>query len=155
MPELLMKKAEEIAKKLGFVIQERSWNKLLVNPHEDSEWVELHWHKWKTVKQRNGFDYTNETMKEMKLDDEDWVCSGFVKTQYAGIETHIKVCEFLRYVASFCQEVDICDEADFYENRDLNGAKESFDSSSKMISSLSAALKDAFGAENVITGDQL
>ena len=56
VPEELLKKAEVLAKKLGFKIEKRSWNHLLVNPHEESEWIDLHWHKVKTIKESEGWD---------------------------------------------------------------------------------------------------
>ncbi len=56
MPEDLLKKAEVLAKKLGFTIEERAWNKLIINPHPDSEWICLHWHKVKTITKREGWD---------------------------------------------------------------------------------------------------
>ena len=151
-----MKLVEPYAVKLGFKIEERSWNKLIANPHEKSEWVTLHWHKIKTIKNRTGWDMDKINQKAIDLDDDTWFCSGFVKTQYAGTLTHIKVAEFLRRVAAFCSYVEIFDEADYYESgateKSLKETNESFEASKQMIEGLGEQLKNLFGKDNVIMG---
>lgn len=155
MPEELLKKAEIIAKELNFKILKRSWNKLILHPSEDCETIELHWHKYKTIKKREGWDYEKETLKDKEIDDDYWVVSGFTKTQYAGYSTHMKVAEFLRFIARYCTETEVYDEAHYYESQDIEKLKENLDSSSKMIANIAGLLKETFGKENVVTGDEL
>ena len=157
-PEVLLKKLEPVAEGFGFKIEERSWNKLIINPHEDSECITLHFHKAKSIKAREGYDLEKSRIERNELGytgENEWFCSGFVKTQYAGVFTHIKVAEFLRVVSSFCQKSSIYDEADYYEKgyseEALEQTKEHFDNSSKMISQLLGQLKDIFGKNNVLT----
>jgi hypothetical protein len=161
-PEELLKKEEVIAKKLNFKIEKRSWNRLLINPHEDSEWIDLHFHKTKTIKRREGWDLEKDIIERKEIgdiDSDDWVCGGFVKTHYAGYEAHIKVAEFLRFIASYCQKLSIWDESHYYEKgyseESVNELKEFMDDYNKGMSKLTATLKDVFGNGNIITGDEL
>lgn len=160
IPEHLMKQIEKFAISLDCKIEERSYNKLIISPHKNSEWIELHWHKYKTVKKREGWDYAKETIDSLgPIEDEDWVCSAFTKTQYAGAETHMKVISILRLVAAYCYKSEVSDEADYYEaigkKNKGDALVESFDSSTEMINNIGAMLKKSFGAENIITGEDL
>lgn len=159
-PEHLLIHVEKFAKSLGCKIEERSYNKLLINPHEGSEWIDLHWHKYKTVKKREGWDYTKETIGRLRdIDDDDWVCSAFSKTQYAGPETHMKVASILRFVSAHCMRSEVSDEAHYYEaigTKDKGDRLvESFDESTESINKLGEMLKKQFGADNVICGKDL
>jgi len=154
-PEELMKQAEKLAKKLKWKIIERKRNKLILHPSNDCEGIELHWHKVKTIKKREGWDYNKASLEDFgETYEENWFCSGFTKTQYTGFQIHIQVAEFLRYVASFCEKTEISDEADYYETRDTEKLKTQLDSSAKMIGMLTSQLKEVFG-DKIITGDEL
>ena len=159
MPEELLKKAEVLAEKLGFSVEERATNKLIINPHPDSEWISLHWHKVKTIIKREGWDLEKSQIKDKRIGevcDDDWYCGGFVKTHYAGPECHVKVAEFLRFIAGYCEKANVYDEADYYEKgwddkmeTELN---KYWDGYNKMIGGLAGKLKEVFGSENVICG---
>lgn len=162
MPEYLLKKVEALAKKLGMIIEHRSWNHLEINPHEQSESIELHWHKVKTIKSRDKekWDYNRATINELgELDNETWFCSSFTKTHYAGVEIHIKVAELLRFIASHCTKSEISDEAGYYEagmsEKTLEKLKSYWNDYNKSIGLFTAKLKEAFGKGNVITGNEL
>ena len=166
-PEELLKKAEIIANNLGFKIEERSWNKLIINPHDESEWICLHFHKVKNIKPayKDGKMTDDWSIDGAKLQDikdpdpEEWFCGGFVKTHYAGFKTHIKVAEFMRYVASYCEKTDINDESDYYEKgyseKSAEELKIYLDDYNGMLGNLTGQLKDVFGKENVILGSDL
>lgn len=161
-PEHLLKKIEVLAKKLGMKIEHRSWNHLTINPHEKSEWIDLHWHKIKTIKHKkdDGWSYDLSTINDLgELDDEMWFSSSFTKTHYAGVETHIKVAELLRFVSSHCHKSEVSDEADYYESgmseKTIEKLNSYWDDYNKSIGILTAKLKETFGSVNVITGDEL
>ena len=162
VPEELLKKAEVLAKKLGFKIEKRSWNHLLVNPHEESEWIDLHWHKVKTIKEREGWDLEKAQIEDNrvgKLSDDDWYCGGFTKTHYAGAECHVRVAEFLRFIASHCEKTNVYDEADYYEkgwtDKTITELNEYWDGYNNTLSNLTAKLKEVFGDKNVVCGADL
>jgi hypothetical protein len=159
MPEDLLKKAEVLAKKLGFTVEDRSQNKLIINPHPDSEWISLDWHKVKTITKREGWDLEKSQIDEKRTGDvaaDDWYCGGFVKTHYAGPECHVKVAEFLRFIAGYCEKVNVYDEADYYEkgwtDKTVEELNEYWDGYNKMIGGIAGKLKDVFGSGNVISG---
>jgi hypothetical protein len=160
-PEPILKKIEAIAIKLGCIIEKRGYNKLIINPHKDSEWITLHFHKYKTVKAREGWDYEKETLERDvgEISDDEWVCSSFTKTHYAGPETHIKVCEILRMMAAYCATAQVHDEADYYEKgmtkKTMENLKVYWDDYNKFIGNIAGQLKDAFGTKNVISGSDL
>ncbi len=161
-PEHLLKKVETLAKNLGMAIIHRSWNHLIINPNDKSESIELHWHKVKTIKARDKDKWSIEsaTINDLgKLDNETWFCSSFTKTHYAGVEIHIKVAELLRFVAGRCTKSEISDEAGYHESgmseKTLEKLKSYWDDYNKSIALITGELKEAFGKENVITGDEL
>lgn len=161
-PEELLKKAEALAKKLGFKIEERSWNKLIINPHKESEWIELHFHKKKTIVKREGWDLEKKHIEENRAGetyDDDWFCGGFVKTHYAGWEAHIQVAEFMRFIASYCEKSNIHDESDYYEKgyseESAKELKEFLNDYNKSLGNITSKLKEAFGKGNVILGADL
>ena len=151
-----------LADKMGMAVVHRSQNHLIINPHEKSESISLHWHKVKTIKSKNKSKWSIEsaTIDDLgMLDDESWFCSNFTKTHYAGVETHVKVATLLRFVASYCTKSEVSDEAGYYEgelsNKTIEELKSYWDDYNKSIGLLAAKLKQAFGKENVITGDEL
>ena len=165
-PGYLLREVEVHALKLGMEVTHRSWNHLMIHPAPHCESIDLNWHKWKNVKKSNGelgarnWSYEKATLAQFQqaLSDEDWVCSSFTKTHYAGVKCHIAVAELLRFIAGRCRLADIHDEADYYERGGKVGielAKTSFDQLNAMMGRLTEQLKTQFGAENVITAYDL
>lgn len=147
----VLKTAKGIAVKLGMKILEDKETSLVIHPHKDSETMNLEFRKWNEVKAIKEWDYCKETMidYEKVVSDNDFVCSSFTKTQYAGLKIHVLVAEILRKVAGKCTLAYVDDEADYYETGNIQKTAENFDSSSKMISKMAGMLKEAFGSENV------
>ena len=147
----LLKKIKEIAVKLGMKIIADKETCLIIHPHPDCETLSLDFIKWKEVKKIKEWDYCKDTMLDYEkvITDEDFVCSSFTKTQYAGFKTHLLVAEILRKVAGKCTLAYVSDEADYYETGDVQKTAENFDASSEMISKMAGMLKEAFGSENV------
>jgi hypothetical protein len=147
----ILGKAKEISVKLGMKIIEDKETSLIIHPHPDCETLSLEFHKWKEIKNIKDWDYCKDTMLDYEkvISDEDFVCSSFTKTQYAGLKTHILVAEVLRQVAGRCTLAYVSDEAHYYETGDMRKTAENFDASSKMIGKMAGMLKEAFGSENV------
>ncbi|MBN1156818.1 hypothetical protein JXA85_04320 [Candidatus Woesearchaeota archaeon] len=144
-------KTKELAQKLGMRIVQDKETYLLIHPHPNSETVSLNFCKWKDVRKIKDWDYCKETMNDYEkvISDEEFVCSSFTKTQYAGCKTHILVAEMLRKIAARCSLSHIYDEAGYYETGNAKKASVNFDKSTEMISKMAAMLKEAFGSENV------
>jgi len=159
MPEEILKEAEEKAKLLGFEVLGRSWNKLILLPDEDCESIELHFHKVKTIKAREGWDLEKAQLERKEAEDDEWYAGGFCKTHYAGYQVHIKVAEFLRWFAGHCSKTDIHDESDYYERgyseKEVERLKEYLDGYNKMLGNIGAQIKQAFGSENVLLGSDM
>jgi hypothetical protein len=147
----VLKEIKDIAVKLKMKIVDDSGMSLVVHPHPNCETLNLEFKKWFEVKQKKGFDYCKATLQDYEkvLDDKEFVCSDFTKTQYAGYKTHILVAEMLRKVASRCTLAYVYDEADYYETRNLEKTAKNFDESSKMIGMIAGVLKEIFGKDNV------
>jgi hypothetical protein len=84
---------------------------------------------------------------------------GFTKTQYIKtdrLRKHLDICEVLTEVNTILGGIlEIHDEAGYVPDRNVDAAGRAFGESDAMIQSMGAALRKQFGAENVITGDQL
>lgn len=50
--------------------------------------------------------------------DENYFVQGFIKTQFAGVDTHIAVVDLLLYVMPFFEELVVGDEGEYWETRD-------------------------------------
>ncbi len=158
-PKSLLNLALLLAQKLNWKILEDKKNCLILHPTEECESVELRFMQIKNVRKIKEYDYITNIFKDFdfdeKYDKDVWVCTMFCKTQYAGVKTHIQVAEFLRVIASFCSDVKIHDEADYYEKgrskKSIEDTAKEFDSSTKMISGLSRQLKEVFGEERVLS----
>ena len=148
---------KEIAEKCGMKIIQSGEMMLNILPHPKCETLLIDFIKWKDAKNKEGFDYCKETMTDFQkvISDENYVCSDFTKTQYAGIKTHVLVAELLRKVAQSCTLAYVYDEAGYYETRDIEKTAKSFDSSSEMIHKLGEQLKEMYGADKVICGEDL
>jgi len=146
-----LKRVKEIAVKIGMKIIEDKETSLIIHPHPDCETISLEFCKWKEVKSIKEGDYCKDTLLayEKVLSDDDFVCSSFTKTQYAGFRTHILVAEIIRNVAVRSTLAYVSDEAGYYETGDMQKTAGNFDASTKMISKMAGMLKEAFGSENV------
>jgi len=147
----VLKEIKDIAVKLKMKIVDDSEMSLVVHPHPNSETINLEFKTWIEVKQKKEFDYCKATLQDYEkvLDDKNFVCSDFTKTQYAGYKTHILVAEMLRRVASRCTLAYVSDEADYYETRNIDKTAKNFDESSKMIGMIASMLKETFGKDSV------
>ncbi len=164
-PATLMKEIHKEAIRRGMKIRHFSQYRLLIDPHPQSEWIDLNWRTWQSIRDEkepagDDADYWQwvkgivERFYLRLIRDDDWICLGFTKTQFAGINCHCEVAELLRRVACRCRLADIGDEAGYYEGgkEDYDQAKEAFDANNKAISLLTAQLKEQFGAGNVFCG---
>ena len=153
----LIAEIKGIAEKCGMKIVQADEMMLNILPHPKCETLLIDFIKWKEAKNREGFDYCKETMMDFQkvISDENYVCSNCTKTQYAGIKTHILVAELLRKVAQQCTLAYVYDEAGYYETRNIEKTAKNFDSSSEMIRKLGEQLKEMYGADNVICGEDL
>jgi hypothetical protein len=70
-----------------------------------------------------------------------WVCSGFCKTQFAGVDVHVQVAEILRLVASFMSYVEIDDETDYYETRNVVQAASTLEMCQNIIGTIAQTLR--------------
>lgn len=166
-PSTLLTQVAAKARRLGMQVEHRSPNHLLIDPHPHSECIDLHWRQWKTLKEdcADGDDaderrWAREVIEHYcprLVHDEDWVCLGFTKTQFAGWECHCAVAELLRMVGSYCRLSDVGDEGDDYESGSAGQEriKRAFDDSNKAISELAGQLKAQFGVDNIICGQDL
>lgn len=153
----LMAEIKETAEKCGMKIIQSEDMTLNIHPHPKCETLLIDFVKWKEAKNKEGFDYCKATMTDFQkvISDENYVCSNFTKTQYAGIQTHILVAELLRKVAQRCTLSYVYDEAGYYETRNIEKTAKSFDSNLKMIHKLGEQLKEMYGSDKVISGEDL
>jgi hypothetical protein len=62
----------------------------------------------------------HEASEPLRLEfDEDNFCQEYCKTQFAPIETHVKVVELLRLVEPYFQKLAVVDEGEYFESGDL------------------------------------
>ena len=80
-----------------------------------------------------------------------WICSSFCKTQYATnfVQCHLLVINLFDMLKNEGFEVDIYDEGDYWETRDLKVLGENINESTAMISSMAETFKKHFGAKNM------
>lgn len=167
-PDDLLEAARREAVKRGMKILHLSPHHLVIDPHPKCESIELHWGTWKDIQRPEALtgqdaDYWQWVKSVIQdyygrlVHDDDWICLGFTKTQFAGTDVHCAVAEFLRFVASRCHLADIADEADYYEGGpdSVGEVKETFDRTNKLLSKLAATLKETFGDENVLCGQDI
>jgi hypothetical protein len=168
-PHALMAEVNQAAKKRGMKIEHNSSHHLVIAPHPQCEWIDLNWRTWKEIKgakaedNSEDGDYLNFLKGVVEhyylplVQDNDWICVGFTKTQFAGVDCHCAVAELLRFVASRCRLAEIGDEASYYEDGlcRYEKTKEQFDRTNKVLGDVTALLKAKFGADNVICGQDL
>ena len=58
--------------------------------------------------------------------DADHFLQDYVKTQYAPPEVHVAVTELFRHVAPFFDDLDVFDEGEYWNSRDLDRLKQLF-----------------------------
>jgi len=153
----ILPKIKEIAEKQGMeILDYRITDKekvLIILPHPDCESINLEFRKWKDyveMAKKQDWVYEYETLKDdFNLSDDEcldmWVCSNFTKTQFAGFETHVKVCNILRIVAMVCNKVEIYDEAEYYETLEADESVKNFEENLMLIGAVAGMLKKVFG----------
>ena len=52
--------------------------------------------------------------------DKDYIIQEYCKTQFAGIETHLKVIEILRLIEPYFECLDVIDEGEYWETNNKN-----------------------------------
>lgn len=151
----LIAEIKEIAEKCGMKIVKSDEMMLNILPHPKCETLLFDFIKWKEAKNRDNYCKATMTDFEKVVSDENYVCSDFTKTQYAGIKAHILVAELLRKAAQHCTLAYVYDEAGYYETRDVEKTARSFDSNLKMIRKLGEQLKEMYGTDKVISAEDL
>jgi len=146
----MLKEVKDIAVKLGMKILQDTKTCLIIHPHpdcEDNECLNLDFQRYADVKEKGkkGWHYEAESLKDFKVIwDDDFVCSSYTKTEYAGYKIHTLLAEILRKVASRCALAYVEDETGYYETRNIEKTTENFDDSSKMISKIAGEFKRDF-----------
>jgi len=160
--EALLQQVAAKARRKGMRVERCSTIHLLINPHPDSESIDLHFREWKALQKIDDASEDTDECKWLRqtlehdfgrvLRDDDWVCQSFTKTQFAGWQCHCDVAELLRFVGAYCRLVEISDEAGYYEagTDRYEPVKAAFDSSSRVIGEFTGVLKETFGSDNVL-----
>jgi hypothetical protein len=95
------------------------------------------------------FNASGEMVYYMALNDagEYWENKSlFTKTQFAGVETHIAVCEFLHWLQEhYMSALQVYDESGYYESGDVNQLTRAFDTLDTAMDQLQAALENLDG----------
>jgi hypothetical protein len=107
---------------------------LLITIHPESEPV------WLT------FNEAGEMVYYMALNDVGAYWENkllFTKTQFAGVDTHIAVCEFLHWLnEAYMPDLHVYDEGDYYESGDASRLARAFDTLNGIMDRLQNALED-------------
>lgn len=154
-PQDLNQQVEKLVRSMGMKIMGNSDNHLAILPHPKCESINLEWRQWKSIKgmpKSEANYWQNVKLDFSNIHEDEWVCIGFTKTQYAGIKCHREVCEVLRFVSAHCSKSAISDEAEHYEmfgESAYEKAKKNFDASTKLLSIVAGTLKEVCGKENV------
>lgn len=108
---------------------------LLITVHPESEPV------WLT------FNEAGEMIYYMALDDAGayWENKSlFTKTQFAGVETHIAVCEFLHWLNdTYMPDLHVYDEGAYYESGDAQKLARAFGTLNGILDRLQSTLENA------------
>ena len=80
-----------------------------------------------------------------------WKCQSFCKTQYADnfMRCHLLVIRFLDELVKEGFKVDVSDEGEYWNTRDLKVLAKEINMSTEMIAGLSEVLKKTFGENNI------
>jgi len=65
--------------------------------------------------------------------DLDLYVQEFTKTQFAGVQTHVKVLELLKALNPFFRYLKVVDEGEYWETGNLQGLTESMNQAQKAI----------------------
>ena len=94
-------------------------------------------------------------MKQLSTGFQDWLGRGFCKTQYASdpqcggvrnfLRAHLSVCRMLDYAKQLGLLVEVSDEGDFYEKRDIAALVKTVVSWNEQIAAFVGALSDSVG----------
>ena len=76
--------------------------------------------------------------KDIPEDAEQWL---FTKTQYAGVETHMAMIKFLRYLSEkYFERFELHDESEYWETNDESICRKNFDRYDRLMSMVGDAL---------------
>lgn len=101
--------------------------------HPDCELV------WMTVDQNGNL----QNILTLNVDDNEFEPWNFTKTQFANVETHVAICNVLRFLGDkYFEDWEVDDEGRYYETGDLEYL-------TRVMSFLNAAIKDM--AESLTT----
>jgi hypothetical protein len=147
--------AELMARKWGMKAERKAPKWLIIWPHPEAETLEFYFHFKKAKEEALLGKLKRLTQGELEWLMKElnnplankWVCSGSCKTQFAGVDVHMQVAEILRLVASFMSYVEIDDEADYYETRNLVQAAQAMNICDEIIGTIADRLQKAVRAE--------
>jgi len=93
--------------------------------------------------------------EKLKEDDTLMWAAAFCKTQYAEkLLEHKWVADLIRLVASYCYYAEVYDEGKYYHTGRIEDAAEAIEANGRTIARLGEALKENFGADNVVAGGE-
>jgi hypothetical protein len=85
---------------------------------------------------------------ETDEDRKKFLCMPFTKTQYAGIEEHIKVIKLFRYLEKkYLSGFQMTDEGGYWETNDLNVLKENFRKYNYIVNTFADFLENSDSVE--------
>ena len=68
--------------------------------------------------------FPHERAEPLELEfDQDFFAQGYIKTQFAPVDIHVKVVELLRSLQPFFVELKVYDEGEYWETGDLSRLK--------------------------------
>ena len=112
---------------------------VLITPEgSESIWLTFHVHHGMLINPIL-YSYIQETTNEDV--PEDAVSGVFTKTQYAGVETHIAIIKFLRYISEkYFAQFELYDESEYWETNDENKCRQIFRRYDKIMGMVGYAL---------------
>ena len=84
--------------------------------------------------------------------DKDYIVQEYCKTQYAGIETHIKVIEILRLIEPYFDWLDVNDEGEYWETNNSEITQNHIDKCFEMIEKEKQEKKHLSGPYRIADG---
>lgn len=100
--QIFLKEAAALAANFGWRIETDAGSGITILPHANSEPLDL-------------------------IFDENGTAESWVKTQFAGADTHIQIVDFLNQIAPYFSSLTIEDEGEFWETRNPEILQEHFD----------------------------
>lgn len=91
--------------------------------------------------------YADEWCEPIRLEfgKNDLFLNSYVKTQFAGADTHVKIIKLLRMIQPLFASLTVTDEGEYWESGDLARLKQNLDHNAKMIREAMAAAPNARG----------